>query len=123
MACMCYHYFLLCLLISQNSNTEIHRRDRHSGYGERCQCASVHLNRAGVLPFQYTHTHTRQTHSSRSKPDRFDMLSLSIPTGVCVFVTLAYNIIVYSYIEVSFNRKLQANYNFLSLFYHFFVSL
>lgn len=72
--------------ILKRSDARAHTGDTHSGYGERCQCASVHLNRAGVLPLQYTHTHTRQTQSSRSKPDRFDMLSFSIPKGeeMCV---------------------------------------
>lgn len=97
MACMCCFFVLffwfLCLSISQYSSAQMHRHTQatHSGYGERCQCAPVHLNRAGVLPLQYTHTHThtRQTQSSTSKPDRFDMLSFSIPKGeemcVCLF--------------------------------------
>ncbi len=56
-------FFVLCLLISQNSNAQMprHTADTHSGYGERCQCASVHLNRAGVLHLQYTHTHQANT--------------------------------------------------------------
>ncbi len=76
-------FFVLCLLISQNSNAQM--PDTHTGMVRDVsvlQCTWIEQ----VSYISNTHTHTRQTQSSWSKPDRFDMLSLPIPTGVCLCV-------------------------------------
>lgn len=117
MACMCF--FFWCLSISQYSSAQMHGHTQATHTQGMVRDVSVlqctWIEQVSYLSSTHTHTHTRQTQSSRSKPDRFDMLSFSIPKGeemcvcVSVFVSLVYNIIVYSYLEGSFNWKLQVN--------------